>query len=194
MEDFEKQKADALDAVRRSKCVGAYLHVPVGHMATITKALQPVPEAILNEEGLTAHDSLDVQVKIPVRNLSKLRLFGLTMAELRMAARAFIRPSVQNPATLAAPVDESLYKVKSLIEAYCLGSDKDGLSKAIGQIDLIRAATKPAAQSVPQVVVEALERDIDYLHDQYRNQKSPSFDLVERMRTLLALLTDKGGK
>lgn len=44
MTDFEKQKADALDAVRSSKCVGKYIQVPVEHMATITKALQPVAE------------------------------------------------------------------------------------------------------------------------------------------------------
>lgn len=37
----QSKKAEALDAVRRSKCVGKYIHVPVEHMATITKALQP---------------------------------------------------------------------------------------------------------------------------------------------------------
>lgn len=39
-----------------------------------------------------------------------------------------------------AALDAELYEVKRLIEAYALGIDADGLSKAIGQLDRVRAS------------------------------------------------------
>mgnify|MGYP003656513919 CR=1 FL=1 len=51
--------------------------------------------------------------------------------------------------------DAELYKVKVFIEAFALGSDKDGLAKAIGQLDKTRKALT-AAKKREAVDVEGL--------------------------------------
>jgi hypothetical protein len=58
--------------------------------------------------------------------------------------------------------DTELYKVKVFIEAFALGSDKDGLAKAIGQLDKTRKALTAAKKR------EAV--DVDFNQDWYNQQ------------------------